>query len=206
MAMTPYTGDPLVISKLGTTPQERGLNTEQFKAKFDEGLKEFVTWFNSTHKTEFDAHLADNVTDSDGAHGLKIETGTFTPYIYGTTTAGENTYSQQRGYYTRIGDRVFIDIYVYIDTKDEAMAGNLAVGGLPFTSKLAAYGYKGGTLSIIDNVNFADSWKQVVARMTDNSTAISLYKILSNAISGAIQASEVGRLRVGISINYDISL
>jgi hypothetical protein len=60
MAMTPYGGDPLVISKLGTTPQERGLNTEQFKAKFDEGLKEFVTWFNSTHKTEFDAHLADN--------------------------------------------------------------------------------------------------------------------------------------------------
>lgn len=61
MAMTPYSGDPNVISKLGTTPQERGLTTEQFKAKFDEGLKEFVTWFNDTHKTEFDAHLAESV-------------------------------------------------------------------------------------------------------------------------------------------------
>ncbi len=55
MAMTPYNGDPEVISKLGTTPQERGLTTEQFKAKFDEGLKGFVEWFNSTHKTQFDA-------------------------------------------------------------------------------------------------------------------------------------------------------
>ena len=55
MAMTPYSGDTSVIGKLGTTPQERGLTTQQFKDKFDEGLKEFVTWFNSTHKTEFDA-------------------------------------------------------------------------------------------------------------------------------------------------------
>lgn len=69
MAMTQYNGDPEVISKLGTTPQERGLTTEQFKAKFDEGLTAFVTWFNDTHKTEFDAtqtelttHKADMAT------------------------------------------------------------------------------------------------------------------------------------------------
>ena len=69
MAMTSYSGDPEVISKLGTTPQERGLETQQFKAKFDEGLKGFVEWFNLTHKTEFEAvqtdlttHLAENVS------------------------------------------------------------------------------------------------------------------------------------------------
>jgi hypothetical protein len=56
--MTPYSGDTEVISKLGTTPQERGLTTEQFKAKFDEGLNGFVTWFNTVHKTEFEAHIA----------------------------------------------------------------------------------------------------------------------------------------------------
>jgi hypothetical protein len=65
MAMTPYSGDTSVIGKLGTTPQERGLTTQQFKDKFDEGLKAFVEWFNLTHKTEFDAHLADNT-----AHGV----------------------------------------------------------------------------------------------------------------------------------------
>ena len=40
MAMTPYSGDTSVIGKLGTTPQERGLTTQQFKDKFDEGLKD----------------------------------------------------------------------------------------------------------------------------------------------------------------------
>lgn len=68
MAMTPYGGDPLVISKLGTTPQERGLSPEQFKGKFDEGLKGFVEWFNLTHKTEFEAKAEqDDLEDLAGA-------------------------------------------------------------------------------------------------------------------------------------------
>jgi hypothetical protein len=62
MAMTQYTGDTEIITNIGTTPQERGLTADQFKAKFDEGLKAFVTWFNSVHKTEFDAHLAEAVS------------------------------------------------------------------------------------------------------------------------------------------------
>lgn len=70
MAMTPYSGDTSVIGKLGTTPQERGLTTQQFKDKFDEGLKEFVTWFNSTHKTEFDAHMAESV--NLGITGIRL--------------------------------------------------------------------------------------------------------------------------------------
>jgi hypothetical protein len=55
MAMTTYTGETEIITNIGTTPDERGLSTDEFKAKFDEGLKAFVTWFNDTHKTEFDA-------------------------------------------------------------------------------------------------------------------------------------------------------
>jgi hypothetical protein len=61
MAMTPYSGDTSVIGKLGTTPQERGLTTQQFKDKFDEGLKTFVEWFNETHNGEINAHMAENV-------------------------------------------------------------------------------------------------------------------------------------------------
>ena len=60
MPMTEYDGNVEIITNIGTTPDERGLSTDQFKAKFDEGLKAFVTWFNDTHKTEFDAHLAEH--------------------------------------------------------------------------------------------------------------------------------------------------
>lgn len=103
MAMTQYNGDPEVISKLGTTPQERGLTTEQFKAKFDEGLKGFVEWFNSTHKTQFDAkaettslnalqnevnaHLAESASKDMLAH---VKVGAFAdgvvPFVYADAT------------------------------------------------------------------------------------------------------------------------
>lgn len=56
MAMTPYSGDTSVIGKLGTTPQERGLTTQQFKDKFDENTKNFVAWFNTTHLADIAAH------------------------------------------------------------------------------------------------------------------------------------------------------
>ena len=64
MAMTPYSGDTSIIGKLGTTPQERGLTTQQFKDKFDENTKNFVAWFNTTHIGEINSHMADNA-----AHG-----------------------------------------------------------------------------------------------------------------------------------------
>jgi len=65
MATTPYSGDICILGKLGTTPQERGLTTQQFKDKFDEGLKNFVQWFNETHNGEINAHMADMA-----AHGV----------------------------------------------------------------------------------------------------------------------------------------
>lgn len=80
MAMTQYDGNVEIITNIGTTPNERGLTTEQFKAKFDEGLKTFVEWFNDTHKTEFDALAADTTK-------MPLTGGTFT----GIVTANSNT-------------------------------------------------------------------------------------------------------------------
>jgi hypothetical protein len=57
MAMTPYTGETSIIGGLGTSPQERGLTTQQFKDKFDENTKNFVAWFNTTHLADIAAHV-----------------------------------------------------------------------------------------------------------------------------------------------------
>jgi hypothetical protein len=45
-----------VIAALGTTPDERGLSTDQFKAKFDEFGVNFVEWFNETHIPELSSY------------------------------------------------------------------------------------------------------------------------------------------------------
>jgi hypothetical protein len=89
MAMTPYSGDTSVIGQLGTTPQERGLTTQQFKDKFDEGLKAFVEWFNLTHKTEFDAHMADTAKLSGYAEYSKNGTQSIAQGVQTTLTLTE---------------------------------------------------------------------------------------------------------------------
>jgi hypothetical protein len=75
MSMTTYSGDTAIITVIGTNPTERGLTTAQFKAKFDEALTAFVTWFNDTHKTEFDAKMSTDVAQVMTAL-LTAKTGT----------------------------------------------------------------------------------------------------------------------------------
>jgi hypothetical protein len=59
--------------------------------------------------------------------------GTFTPYIYGTSTAGEGTYADVHGTYTKVGNRVSFTIY--LSWTDHTGTGDMHIGGLPFTSK-----------------------------------------------------------------------
>ena len=59
MAMTPYTGETLTIANIGTTPQERAMETSEFKMAFSKDFHEFVEWFNETHNGEINAHMAD---------------------------------------------------------------------------------------------------------------------------------------------------
>jgi len=61
------------------------------------------------------------------------EEGTWSPTLFGTTTAGTNTYLFANGKYTKIGRQVVLQFKIRIDTT-ASMAGNLRLGGLPFTA------------------------------------------------------------------------
>jgi hypothetical protein len=63
MALTTCSVTTSVIASLGTTPDERGLTTDQFKAKFDEFGANFVAWFNDTHLPESECP-ASRITNS----------------------------------------------------------------------------------------------------------------------------------------------
>jgi hypothetical protein len=79
-------------------------------------------------------HLAENVTDAEGTHGLKIESGTWTPVFAGSTVAGSNTYAVQVGNYYKVGKLVFVKFHIKLSSKDANMAGNLIINGLPFVA------------------------------------------------------------------------
>lgn len=70
--------------------------------------------------------------------------GTFTPVVYGTTSAGAGTYTVQTGRYTRIGNVVHIAIVVAWTA--HSGSGNIEIGGLPFTAGLDMC-----ALSVVDN-------------------------------------------------------
>lgn len=86
-----------------------------------------------------DTHLAKSVADIGGAHGLDVETGIFTPYFYGSITAGANTHSTQIGRYLRIGKLVFITIELTLSLKGSDISGVIRIGGLPFTAMPGVY-------------------------------------------------------------------
>ena len=68
------------------------------------------------------------------------EEGTWTPGIYGTGTAGNHTYAQQNGQYTKIGDEVHLQGYVQLSALG-TLSGNVKLSGFPFTIKNVAGGY-----------------------------------------------------------------
>jgi hypothetical protein len=77
--------------------------------------------FPATQSTSSDANTLDD-----------YEEGTWTPTIFGGSTAGTTTYNVQEGRYTKIGRQVTLNGYVGIGSATGT--GIFQLGGLPFTS------------------------------------------------------------------------
>jgi hypothetical protein len=79
---------------------------------------------------------------------LQITTGTFTPVLLGSTTAGTPTYTEQTGRYVRLGKSVQFVIQIAISNKG-GIAGNVRISGLPVTPK--NFSVEGVTIVRIEN-------------------------------------------------------
>ena len=118
--------------------------------------------------------LTTNITDN-GVKSLQYalgvwESGSFTPTIQGTTSAGVGTYSVQNGNYTKIGN--VVNFVIQITWSAHTGTGHLQVTGLPFsTNSLIAPFFKQNYQIMADNLTFAG---QLVCWSDYNSTLISL--------------------------------
>lgn len=97
------------------------------------------------------------------------EEGSFTPVVVGSGTAGTGTYTAQSGSFLRLGNRVFYQII--LGWSAHTGAGNLQVGGLPYTSTGSANApgavyYDGLT---------GTAGEQVVSMVNTSATTLSLY-------------------------------
>jgi hypothetical protein len=65
------------------------------------------------------------------------EEGTWTPALHGYTTSGTETYSQQTGKYTKIGNMVYASFYVLLSDKGNITGNYTLLKGLPFNHSTA---------------------------------------------------------------------
>jgi hypothetical protein len=152
----------------------------------------------------FAPHLSDLVTDADGAHGLKIEEGTFTPTLAGGTVVGNHTYTIREGRYIKIGNRLFYDISIFLSAKDAAMSGIAVITGLPFASKVQGNIRYAGSIANMGNISFSAGTLNLGARVDGGATRVILaeFKTTSSTTldSGAITASSMLYLSGSYSI------
>lgn len=120
------------------------------------------------------------------AGNLPYEEGSFTPEIYGTTTAGSNTYATQSGSYIRIGKLVYTSGILTLSSKDTNMAGGARIRGLPFPvgGTVASV-----TLGRVDNVTMPAGAIQIVPYFV--SGEIMLRYMVSGAAGSEIMASHL---------------
>ena len=135
-------------------------------AKLATSIQEYIT--NITN------HLADLITDTDGAHGFKIEEGIFTPFIMGDTVAGSNTYSVQNGYYKKIGSICYVWIWLTLTAKDANMSGIVSVGGLPFSPKGRTNQRNTFSFAAMGNITFPSGCTALVSQTVATSPKIYL--------------------------------
>lgn len=127
------------------------------------------------------------------------QSGTFTPVIIGTTTAGAGTYGNQVGRYTKIANRVFFNLR--LTWSAHTGTGNMNVSGLPFTILNASD--LGSVAIYADGIALTAS-NYMMARLENGTTQIILRQTPTGTIGlGAVPLDTAGTLV--ISGQYEVA-
>jgi len=93
-----------------------------------------------------------SITFGSGTALSSYVQGTWTPTIVGGSVAGSTTYVAQNGYYTRIGNIVYVQGFINISAATGT--GDATIGALPFTIKNQTNGYAAGALLLGGSTNW----------------------------------------------------
>ena len=127
------------------------------------------------------------------------EEGTFTPTLLGASTAGSTTYSAQQGYYTRIGNLVYINFAIVISAATGT--GNATIGGLPFTVRADATNGYCGTININSSAwSWPASTVAPILRFSQNTTNAIVTCTASGVASANLQMTNGALTLIGSGV------
>jgi hypothetical protein len=125
------------------------------------------------------------------------ETGTFTPVVnFGGASTGV-TYTSRAGRYTKVGNRVSVDIYIVLSSKGSS-AGDVTFDTLPFTS--AATPPSAVTFGRFENLTYTGQFN---GRVNFSSTSIELFQTSAlGVISGITDTNFTNSTICIASVSY----
>lgn len=120
--------------------------------------------------------------------------GDWTPTIIGSTTAGTQTYTTQTGRYVDLGnDLFFVAGRVILSALGGTAAGNVLIGGLPFTTKDESGALVGALgVSAYDNINLSAGYSQIGLVPSSNAATLMLVESGDNVAAQQVAIAGIG--------------
>jgi hypothetical protein len=123
-----------------------------------------------------------------------FETGSFTPTLVGSGTAGTFTYTANANLveWSRIGNRVFFNGRVNISAIGVAPVGNMSINGWPFAAVADTnMAIAGGAAMIIWVANIVAGYTEVAGQFANGSSAMTLTESGDNLGVATLQGGEI---------------
>lgn len=121
------------------------------------------------------------------------EEGTWTPVLKGNSTDGDYSYSTQSGFYTRIGNRVFVEFKIALSAVNVAATGSFCViDGLPFNT---ADNYPQGMV-FLESVDFSNSVIQLSITPRSTTSQLVISEINDATTSGNVAPADISATSV----------
>jgi hypothetical protein len=125
----------------------------------------FVANATDTTNTSTWANVSGTIDETSAV--IVVPTTSFTPTVFGSSTAGTTTYTTQTGYYQRLAN--IVTFMLRVSWSNQTGTGNLVIGGLPITSANT----DNNPVSVLsNNLTFSN---QLAAIVAPNSKNIELY-------------------------------
>ena len=132
------------------------------------------------------------------------EEGTFTPVFQGGTTAGTYTYTNRTGYYTKIGNLVYVNVGLSNINTTNAGSGPMEISGLPFANNSV----RGATGAMrYDVINIADNALGLVALTSPNSQTVQIFEVRDDGADSNASVADItaGATDLFFNITYTVS-
>lgn len=141
---------------------------------------------------------------SNGNPVVEATSGSWTPVIAGSTTAGSHTYGTQTGTWVKHGNLVFVAGDVQITTYDGTMAGDLRITGLPETAEPDTSGVSFGLVSFGGSASPPADFLQLFGNVVNNVLILRYTK--SGGGEGAYPVANTANfMRLRFSATYQVA-